>query len=248
MTSGEQFNVTTNAVGQTSTLPYGPKGSAQTVNVTATVVSKPSINTTFALAFVNTNPTMSLFVIPLDMSSLDYVPPTQADVVVSVRDDLGNPIQGQNITLTLDYTWGANWTAAPYLASPYLTTYSGTTDATGKVTTTFIPGSFNVSETPEKASAKLTATWVEDPFNSPKNVTITWSNSPYINVYPVVSSDIVKVGEFIDVTLKVAINGKANTGPLTVVLDQDGTANMGRKSDTGYYYGAGCGKCFKGFY
>ena len=115
MTSGEQFNLTTNAVGQTSTLPFGPRGSAQTVNVTATVVSTPSINTTFSLAFVNTNPTMSLFVVPLDMSSLDYVPPTQADVVVSVRDDLGNPIQGQNITLTLDYTSGANWTAAPYL-------------------------------------------------------------------------------------------------------------------------------------
>ncbi len=228
MNSGEQFNVTTNAVGQTSTLPFGPRGSAQMINVTATVVSKPSINTTFQLAFVNANPTMSLFVIPLDMSSLDYVPPTQADVVVSVRDDLGNPIQGQNILLTLNFTPAANWTANPYLASPYLTTYSGTTDATGKVTTTFIPGSFNVSGAPEKASAKLTANWTQDPFNSPKNVTITWSNSPYVNVYPVVSSDIVKVGDFIDVNLKVAINGKANTGPLTVVLDQDGTANMNR--------------------
>ena len=73
------------------------KAAPRTVNVTATVVSTPSINTTFLLAFVNAEPTMSLSVTPMEMSSLDYVPTTQADVVVSVRDDFGNPIQGQTL-------------------------------------------------------------------------------------------------------------------------------------------------------
>jgi hypothetical protein len=170
---------------------------------------------------------MSLFVSPLDMSSLDYVPPTKADVVVRVRDDLGNPISGENIILTLDYTEDpTTWNASPYLAS-----YSRTTNSNGEVKTAFIPGSFNAG-TSTKGSCVLTANWTSNPSYPLKTVTLTWSNKPYLNVYTNISSETVKVGEFIDVTLRIAINGLPKINhDLTVMLDQDVSASMGNKDN-----------------
>ena len=228
ITSGEQFNVTTNAIGQTSTISYGPKGSAQTVNVTATVVSKPSVNTTFELAFVNSQPTMSLLVSPLSMSSTDYnLNPIQADVVVSVRDDLGNPISGQNITLTLDLptVLPANWTAFPYLASPSLKTFSTITDDKGQVKTVFIPGSLTPGSNWE-GSCVITANWTSNPSYPLKTATVNWSNKPYLAVYTNVTPNTVKLGDEFNVTLRVAVVGKNPPLPLTLMLDEDTSANM----------------------
>lgn len=233
----ENLLTKTNAFGQTPVLSYGPKGVVSTVDITATVVnSTPLITNQFTVAFTTAEPKdMTLIVTPHAMGSLDYDPGSKADVVVRVLDNFGNPVSGQDITLTLgspSYTAGsASEDIHPYLNSPSLTSYSGTTDAEGKVTAVFVPGNFTSTESSE-GSCLLTATWASNPSYTPKTVTLTWTNRPYVNVDTSVNPQTIAVNGTIDITIKVSVNGKTGKyRPITLVIDQDTSASMKNPSE-----------------
>jgi|GEM_PF-2449053 hypothetical protein len=226
---GEQVTALTNTLGRTALYTYGPHGIAGNVVLTATVIdSIPSITNQTTIVFANIAPRMSLTVDPLSMGSHDYDEFAVAYVTVRVGDDFGNPITApQDITLTLhSCSEGENWTG-----DPYLDTYGGqTTD--GVFTTVFHPGSIEPL-TYWQETCELTANWDSNPSSSPQTVTLTWSNRPYIDiavrVEPVDSPAIVQDG-MMDVEICVTANGKAGEGPLTIVIDQDSTQNLGRKN------------------
>ncbi|MFA4877280.1 MAG: hypothetical protein WC586_07690 [Methanoregula sp.] len=221
------FETTTNALGQTPILSYGPKGTVSNIIITATVVDT-SLTDQFEVAFTTAEPKdMVLSVTPQTLASLEYESASQADVVARVLDTFGNPVSGQEITFTLGFTRGTNWNADPTLAS-----FSGTTDNEGKVKTVFFPGSFNGTEYTE-GSCLLTAVWTSKPSYPPKTATLTWMNHPYLSVYTSVSNENPVAGDLIDVTIRVVGNGKANTYlPITVMLDQDTSSSMKNPSDT----------------
>ncbi|MDO8872279.1 MAG: hypothetical protein Q7V05_06065 [Methanoregula sp.] len=235
----ENLLTKTNAFGQTPVQRYGPKSSVSTVDITATVVnSTPSITNQFTVAFTTAEPKdMTLIVTPQAMGSRDYDPASKADVVVRVLDNFGNPVSGEDITLTLGSPSYAAGSAIedihPYLNSPGLTSYSGKTDDTGKVTAVFVPGNFTSTESSE-GSCILTATWASKPSYSPKSATLTWTNRPYLNVAVSVNPTTVKVNETIDVTIEISGNGKTGKyRPITLVIDEDTSASMKNPSDGG---------------
>ncbi len=222
---GEVQSTATNAMGITPLQTYS-RSSLGTVTITGTVVNTNMTNV-MTVAFTTSEPKeMMLSVTPQIMGSREYDPASQADVVVRVFDDFGNPLSGQEIAFNLTYTPGANWNVNPTLAS-----YSGTTDAEGKLKTVFIPGGFNTTKNSD-GTCLLTATWKSKPSYSPKTATVAWTNYPYLNIYATATPETVKVNETFDVTIKVAVNGKKGLyKPLTIMLDQDCSASMKNPSD-----------------
>ena len=231
-----EISTNTSAFGQTPLISYGPKGSAGILDITATVKSNTSITHLFSVAFVNVEPTVSLSVSPLNMGSSDYDSTFKAVVTVRVGDDMGNPIsEPQDIQLTLDSCTSGdqNWTTPlPYLGPPpspgtdgYL--FSGTTGSNGEMTTEFTPGAIK-SGAYWHESCVLTAKWISDTTRTSQPVTLTWSNHPYLDVSISTSPQNVQVNEEFDVTVCIAANGNAGNGPLTIVIDQDATSNLGR--------------------
>jgi hypothetical protein len=228
--ASETQSTKTNAYGLTPVFTYGPKGSAQQVTLTATVVgSSPAITNQTTVAFVNEYPSMTLFVTPNSMGSLDYMPGTTADVLVRVRDDLGNPLGGQNIDLTIgSCTRSANWTVDPSLGVSGGLSLSGVTDSNGEFRTLFIPGTM-IPYSDWQESCELQAVWIDNPSYPPQSQTLAWANHMYLSIETNVTQSTVKIGEYIDVTLNVSVRGlPGQAGPLTVVMDQDATSNMGR--------------------
>jgi hypothetical protein len=219
----------TDALGRTPLLTYGPKGTICTVDITATVVDT-AVTNQFTVAFTTAAPKdMTLVATPHTVGSLEYDPLSQAEVVVRVLDNFGNPVSGESITFDLDYTEDpATWNI-----TPVLTRYSGITDADGRVKAVFIPGGFNQTK-PTEASCQLTAVWTSNPSYTPKTVTLTWLNQPYLNIFTSVSPDTVVVGDTVNVTIRLVANGKPGTyRPVTLMLDQDTSANMKNPSDGG---------------
>jgi hypothetical protein len=224
----EQLTMT-DALGRTPFLTYGPKSSICTVDITATVMDT-AVTNQFTVAFTTATPKdMTLVATPHTMGSLEYDPLSQAEVVVRVLDNFGNPVSGESITFNLDYTEDpATWNITPVLTSA-----GGITDAEGRVKAVFIPGAFNQT-TPTEASCLLTAVWTSNPSYTPKSVTLTWLNQPFLNIFTSVSPDTVAVGDTVNVTIRLVANGRPGTyRPVTLMLDQDTSANMKNPSDGG---------------
>ena len=223
----EASSSTTNSLGRTNIQSYGPKSNVfNSINITATAANLTNI---FTVAIAPSEPKDAvLSVKPQTMASLEVDPTSQADVVVRVVDNFGNPVSGQNITFSLSFTPVARWNA-----NPHLTSYMGTSDAEGNVKTIFIPGSFN-GTTNIDGSCVLSASWPAKPSYPPKTITLTWMNYPYLSIYTTVSNQTILVNDTVDVTIKVVGNGKANKfRPITVMLDQDTSSSMKNPSDTG---------------
>ena len=220
---GEQCWTTTNTLGKSPIMSYGPKNNADVIVINASVVNwTPSLINEFTVTFKNAEPTMSLFVSPTSMGSLDYVPPTKSVVIVRVRDDMGNPLPGEVISFAISgYTPGA------WVSDPSLSSYSETTDEYGTVQIEFYPAEF-APGTSETGTCLLTATWAAEPSVSPKSQTMTFSNIPYLNVYTNVSPTTVQIGEEIDVYIRIAVNGRPIINHnITVMMNQDTSSSMG---------------------
>ncbi len=218
---GQEYFIPTNADGQTPIRGLPPRDKIGNVIVTATTAA---LTNQFTVAYAASNPTdMALYVSPQSMGSLDYEPASQADVTARVIDNFGNPVSGQTIQFSLSPTTGTGWTT-----NPYLTTYTGTTDATGNVKTTFFPGTFNAANS--DGSSILTAVWGSYP---PQTVKLQWANHPYLTVTTTISNETPTVGDIINVSIKIVGNGKLNQfRPITVMLDQDTSSSMKNPSDT----------------
>ena len=231
---GETQLTYTDFFGRTPIQTYGPKAVISTVIITAIAVNPPAITNPYEFTVNFAAPMsqdMTISEAPHILESYDEDPTSYSDVFVRVHDEYGKPLGGQQITFTLSYPvsplpldWDPNH--IPYLHSPSEQSYTTTTDPiTGKATVRFVPGGFT-RPGPLEGSCLVTATWNKNPVPISKTTTLTWSNRPYLDINAGVNPEIINLGDEIDVTITVSVNGNPHFRPVSMVLDHDVSGAM----------------------
>jgi hypothetical protein len=221
--TGEEQKFKSNNLGQIA-ITYGPKSSIGLVAITATAVANTSVTITNQVEFTNTAATtMELTANPETMASRDVNPALTADIVATVMDVMGNPVENETVTFALGTV---NYPGGPYnvTSSPSLSGNSSKTNADGQAVVTFIPGSFSmVNRTSSTGVVTITATWNA----SPKNITVTWKNYPYLSVKTSVLPPTVAVNDSVEISIAMVGDGWAlQPTPVDVVLCTDRSGSM----------------------
>jgi len=215
---------------------YGPKITVLTANITADAYDNASVTNEILAHFVNTGPTnMVLAVTPQTMASREVNPSQQAFVRATVIDLVGNPVPGETVTFditSINYG-GFNVSAVngtpSFSGSSVVNTATAITDADGNAIVLFYPGSFpKRTEAGWSKSANASCT-IEAHWNSTvtRTVKVTWKNYPYLSVEASTAPPTVRLNDTFDVNIRVTGDGYAMNGaPVTVILDEDCTANM----------------------
>ena len=83
---------------------------------------------------------------PEYMASRDVNPLITSDIIATVTDIMGNPVDNETVTFSLG---AAGYPGGPYnvTSAPSLTSFSAVTDADGHATVQFIPGGFSTTST-----------------------------------------------------------------------------------------------------
>ncbi len=215
---------------------YGPKITVLTANITADAYDNASVTNEILAQFINTGPTnMVLAVTPQTMASREVNPSQQAFVRATVIDLVGNPVPNQTVTFditSINYG-GFNVSAVngtpSFSGSSVVHTATGITDNDGNAIVLFYPGSFPKRteagwSKSANASCNINAQW-----NSTvtRTVKVTWKNYPYLSVEASTAPPTVRLNDTFDVNIRVTGDGYAMNGaPVTVILDEDCTANM----------------------
>jgi Mg-chelatase subunit ChlD len=228
--------------------PFGPKDTASVYNITLTSSNTSALCLATGkigycsqnLSFHNTEPVdLVITANPQGgMPSLDVNPASRGTITARVVDVKGNPVIGETVTFTMQprtYMWPGglyNETQAPTL-NPLSTTTGGANYA---ATSTFTPGAFATSLTPDSWNATATGeatvavTWTNKAGTITKTqyVTLVWKNYPYLSI--TVPTDACKnavVGDKIDIKLSLFGDGAALLPkPIDVVLTTDVSGSM----------------------
>ncbi|MDD1698034.1 MAG: VWA domain-containing protein, partial [Methanoregula sp.] len=150
-------------------------------------------------------------------------PALTADIVATVMDVMGNPVENETVTFALGTV---NYPGGPYnvTSSPSLSGNSSKTNADGQAVVTFIPGSFStVNRTSSTGVVTITATWNA----SPKNIIVTWKNYPYLSVKTSVLPPTVAVNDSVEISIAMVGDGWAlQPTPVDVILCTDRSGSM----------------------
>ena len=212
--------------------------------ITATAVNNNSVTASKIVQFYNATATShNVLANPQTMPSRDVNADIYSNISARVVDDVGNGVNGQTVTFTLSglsYTpTTVGSTLAPSFSKTNVTqTISAITGADGidgVATVKFYPGAFvttgiNYSQS-ATGNGKITATW-----NSiPKVVDIAWKNYAYLSATLKVTPPQVKVGETVDVNLKLNGDGwNLVRKPIDVMLVIDKSGSMAWNTPTEY--------------
>jgi hypothetical protein len=221
--TGEEQQFESNTLGQIS-ITYGPKVSIGTVTITATTVANSTVTASQLVEFVNTAATtMELTANPETMASRDVNPAITADIIASVIDEMGNPVENETVTFSMGTV---RYPGGPYNVTslPSISSTSKKTDADGHAIITFIPGSFStVNSSTATGNVTITAVWN----GTPKNIVATWKNYPYLSVKTSVMPPIIAVNDTVEVRVDVLGDGWAlQPKPVDVVLCTDRSGSM----------------------
>jgi hypothetical protein len=221
--AGEEQQFESNTLGQIS-ITYGPKASIGNVNITATTVANSTVTISQLVEFVNTAATsMELTANPETMASRDVNPAIMSDIIASVIDEMGNPVENETVTFSMGTV---GYPGGPYNVTslPSISNTSAKTDAEGHAIITFIPGSFStVNSTTATGNVTITAIWNA----TPKNIVLTWKNYPYLSVKTSVMPPIIAINDTVEVRVDVLGDGWAlQPTPVDVVLCTDRSGSM----------------------
>ncbi|MDO9549741.1 MAG: VWA domain-containing protein, partial [Methanoregula sp.] len=214
---------------------YGPKSFTGLFTIDATPVGNSSLKLSKVVRFYNTSPTgLDLTANPQSMPSRDANPLIYSDISAKVTDIMGNGAPGETVTFTFHDVTNTPATATVTIvpsfssASTVLTT-SAVTDSNGYATVRFYPSSYaTVNEVgylqAVTGTAKMTAAWNGNQKDEP----VTWKNYPYLSAIVSVKPPQVKVGDTVDVSLKLNGDGWAlYRYPVDVDLVMDRSGSMG---------------------
>jgi len=248
--AGESKTITTDNGGIAYT-QYGPKDVSGFYTLMASSASNATILCTEPLnagycsqtvEFFSREPVeMVMSASPQTMVSTDVDPSSKAIVRARVMDVRGNPVteypRGTPVTVT--FSMGpVTYPGAPdelytETVAPSLSSTTATMGEDGFATIEFIPGTFAKSgETGYNATATgtctVTATWKDlNGIDINRDVTFTWKNYPFLTLNSEFSRTIGKVGDFLDITIKIKGDGAAlQTKPIDVVLALDRSGSM----------------------
>jgi len=219
----EEHQYTSNSLGQIA-ITYGPKSSVGVVTITATSVTNSSVTISQEVEFTSAEAAnIELTANPEIMASRDVNPANTADITATVIDDLGNPVEGEIVTFSLGTV---EYPGGPYeiTSAPSLTSTTATTDADGRATVQFIPGSFStINSMTATGTVTITAAWN----SNLKNLVVTWKNYPYLSVKTSVQPLIVTVNETVNISIAIVGDGWAlQTTPIDVVMCTDRSGSM----------------------
>jgi Mg-chelatase subunit ChlD len=213
---------------------YGPKSFTGLHNITATAVNNKSVFTFKEARFYNSTPSnLGLLANPASIPSRDANPAIYSEISAKVVDIVGNPVAGEDVSFTLhNINYDPSDTGFSTLPS-FDSTYTrenitATTDANGLAIVRFYPSSLATFGQPgykqsATGTAKVTATWN----GNERDVDIIWKNYPYLSAQMVITPSQVKVGDTVDVHLKLNGDGWALTSkPIDVVLATDRSGSM----------------------
>lgn len=225
---------------------YGPKPYTSLFTIEATPVANPSLQLSKIVRFYSNDPQgLDLTVNPHSMPSRDANPNIYANITAKVTDIMGNGVGGQSVTFRIsDVTnsaaevsltaaqitaMGANYKEPSFSPTSTVTSIIGpdNTDADGYTTVRFYPGSYATTSQPGSiqavtGTARLTAEWG----GKQKDEPVLWKNYPYLSASVDVNPKQAKVGEAVDVSLKLIGDGWAlSPNPIDVdlVLDRSGS-------------------------
>jgi hypothetical protein len=209
--------------------------------INATAVSNNSVTITKTVQFYTGAATSHNVVAnPQTMPSRDANPAIYSNISVKVVDEGGNGVNGETVYFSLSNI-NYNPSDVGIITPPSLSQASAITGAdgiNGTATVKFYPGEFVTSGSTYRQSAtgtaKVTATW-----NSiPKVVDVAWKNYAYLSAVLTLTPPQVKVGETVDVNLKLNGDGWNFVKlPIDVVLIIDRSGSMLWNTPT--YYDAG---------
>jgi Mg-chelatase subunit ChlD len=239
---GTYLNTSTNSLGTVFT-SFGPKDRIGHFNITAIPIANSSAvcqetgtigYCEQVVEFYNTDPVDLIATAnPQGMPSLDVSGTAYGTIQARVVDIKGNPVIGENVR----YSMGTvTYPGGPYnvTAAPSISATSAPVAAGGFSAITFRPGSFasygalNYNAT-ATGMVTVTATWTDKSgvdFN--RDVTFVWKNYPYLGItVPAEACENVKVGDKINVTVKIVGDGAAlRPKPIDVILVTDVSGSM----------------------
>jgi hypothetical protein len=225
---GEEQKFKTDNLGQIA-ITYGPRVSVGIINITAVSVVNNTVAISHEVEFTNTAATtMVLTANPEVMASRDVNAGITSDIIASVTDIMGNPVENETVTLSLGT---AGYPGGPYniTSGPSLTGSSASTDSNGRAIVQFIPGSFSTNTHALNYSATSTGTCVVTAHwnTTDKNILVTWKNYPYLSVETGVNPNPVTVNDTVDVTILLKGDGWAlQPKPIDVMFSTDRSGSM----------------------
>jgi len=235
---GEARNLRSNSEGQVI-LTYGPKSSIGRIMITATSLDNTSVTHTQEVIFVSTDPVdMHFTASPQTMPSRDVPGRQSVWLLATVVDEKGNPVNE-----TVQVTFGIQPGSIRYDKDDYVITdnpgfkLSGAevqeatvdTNIYGTAQLEFLPGGFTNNQSHDNFTASatgrctVTATWG----NVTRYIPLVWKNYPYLSLEAWASSNLVEVGDTIDITVKLTGDGWAiRPPPIDAVLVVDVSGSM----------------------
>ncbi len=221
-----------NRYGQVA-ITFGPEDSVGIATLTATATANTSVSVSQTVVFTSTDPVnMLLTASPQSMPSRDINDESVSQIRAKVMDIKGNPVEGQNVTFTLDTDSINNGnytpTGEPYLDFEGRSEVTAVTDDDGYATVRFYPGMFaGLKEDGWSATAKGTATVRATWGSVSRDITLAWMNYPYLSVETEVSPETVAVNDTVDVTIRLKGDGyKLEPDPIDAVLVIDRSLSM----------------------
>jgi len=210
-----------------------------TYTVTATAVNNNSVTISQDVLFYNAAATTHNVVAnPQTMPSRDVKPEIYSSISAKVMDAGGNGVPNETVTFTLsgvtyNPTTVGSTSQPSFSSSGTVTTVSNITGADGVATVQFYPGAFVTSGPTYSQNATgnciITATWN----GIPKVINVAWKNYAYLSAVLTVTPDQAKVGDTVDVHLKLNGDGwNLAKKPIDVVLIIDRSGSMGDGSPT----------------
>ena len=225
---GEERKYTSNYLGQIQEIQYR-RNVMGNITFTATAVANTSVTISKEVEFVSDAATsMVLTANPETMASRDAPPHTSMSAITAtVTDSMGNPVAGETVAFSLGpAVYGETYNVT---SLPSLSDVSVITDAYGRATVQFIPGSFSLNPSDLNYSPKatgtstITATWN----TTSKDILVSWKNYPYLSMTTLVNPQTIEINQTVDVTISVTGDGFAlQPNPIDVILVMDRSGSM----------------------
>jgi hypothetical protein len=207
--------------------------------ITATAVNNNTVSKSQTVQFYTANATShNVLANPQTMPSRDVKSDIYSTISAKVVDQGGNGVPNESVTFTLSEityspTTVGNTSEPSFSNTLVLKTITALTGSDGAANIQFYPGAF-VTTGPQYSqsatgNAKITATWN----HIPKVVDVSWKNYAYLSAVLNVTPPQVKVGDTVDVNLKLNGDGwNLVKKPIDVVLVIDRSGSMSWDSPT----------------
>jgi hypothetical protein len=208
--------------------------------ITATAVNGNHVTNSSVVRFYAAEATSHNVVAnPKMMPSRDVKTDIYSDISAKVVDAGGNGVNGQTVTFTIsDESYSPAWVGStskpsfsPTSYQPTITAITGTDGINGSATAKFYPGAFVKSGTNYSQSATGNATITASWNSIPKTVDVSWKNYAFLSAVLSITPPQVKVGDTVDVNLKLNGDGfSMTTTPIDVdlVIDRSGSMDGSR--------------------